>query len=209
LFLRNGCIGVIDVPGCWELQGYGRPQYLNITYPFPIDPPFVPDANPTGVYHRRFSLPASWHDTQIVVTFLGVSSAFDVFCNDHYVGGAKASHLTSEFNLTPYLDSIGENRLMVVVYQWSDGAYLEDQDMWRLHGIFREVYLTARPRRHILDAIIDVDYDHLHSVGTLNARFITNDDRPLPLRVMLCDQAGKNNLQHVCRIPQPAFKGDT
>ncbi|MFA7407334.1 MAG: glycoside hydrolase family 2 TIM barrel-domain containing protein [Anaerolineaceae bacterium] len=206
LFLRNVRIGVINVPGCWELQGYGRPQYLNITYPFPVDPPFVPDANPTGVYHRLFSLPASWHGSQIVLTFLGVSSAFNVFCNDHYVGGAKASHLTSEFNLTPYLDSTGENRLTVVVYQWSDGAYLEDQDMWRMHGIFREVYLTARPRRHILDAIIDVDYDHLHSTGTLKTHFVTNDDHPLPLRVILCDQAGKTVFSMYAESHNPILK---
>ncbi|MFU8827649.1 MAG: sugar-binding domain-containing protein, partial [Brevefilum sp.] len=135
----------ITVPGCWDLQGFGRPQYVNITYPFPVDPPYIPDANPVGIYQRNFTIPKQWQDQAIILTFLGVSSAFDLYLNGQYVGGAKGSHLTSEFLLNPYLLEGRQNTLTVVVYQWSDGAYLEDQDMWRLHGIFRDVYLTARP----------------------------------------------------------------
>jgi beta-galactosidase/beta-glucuronidase len=191
LFHPGAKLDYIDVPGCWELQGYGRPQYLNITYPFPVDPPHIPDANPVGVYRRVFSIPKTWQDQKVILTFLGVSSAFDLFLNDHYVGGAKGSHLTSEFLLNPYLNKDSKNTLTVVVYQWSDGAYLEDQDMWRLHGIFREVYLTVRPQRYMKDVTVDADFDPAQSTGTLKIRFTTNDEQNLPLRVKLNDQEGK------------------
>lgn len=180
----------IDVPGCWELQGFGRPQYVNITYPFPVDPPHIPDANPTGVYQRKISVPKNWQDQAIILTFLGVSSAFDLYLNGQYVGGAKGSHLTSEFFLNPYLQEGRQNTLTVVVYQWSDGAYLEDQDMWRLHGIFRDVYLTARPVQHLNDVRIDADYDPDQSTGLLKVAYQTNAGENLPLNVTLKDGQG-------------------
>ena len=180
----------ISVPGCWELQGYGRPQYLNIAYPFPVDPPYIPNINPTGVYQRLFSVPEAWGDKTINLTFLGVSSAFDLYINGHYVGGAKGSHLTSEFSLNPYLHFERPNVLTVVVYQWSDGAYLEDQDMWRLHGIFRDVYLTGRPEKHLVDVKIDVDYNSACCTGALKLRFRSQYEDVLPLNIKLLDHQG-------------------
>ncbi len=91
----------LEVTGCWELQGYDRPQYVNITYPFPVDPPHIPGNNPTGAYQRVFTLPQAWQGKAVNLAFLGVSSAFDVYLNGAYVGGAKGSHLTHEFHLNP------------------------------------------------------------------------------------------------------------
>jgi beta-galactosidase/beta-glucuronidase len=184
----------VDVPGCWELQGYDRPQYVNITYPFPVDPPFVPDNNPAGVYHRQFALPEAWRDKAIILTFLGVSSAYDIYLNGHYVGGAKGSHLTSEFHINPYLVKGSSNTLVVLVYKWSDGAYLEDQDMWRMHGIFRDVYLTARPAIHVQDVQISTDFDHDDATGHLQVVFNTSDGSDLPLRITLADTTGEQIL---------------
>lgn len=180
----------IEVPSCWELQGFDRPQYLNMTYPFPLDPPLIPDENSTGVYQRQFSIPENWHEQSVILTFLGVSSAYDVYLNGNYLGGAKGSHLTSEFLLDPYLLTESLNTLVVIVYKWSDGAYLEDQDMWRLHGIFRDVYLTARPPAHVQDVKIEADFDPPSSTGKLQVSFRTIDGHALPLKISLLDPAG-------------------
>lgn len=180
----------IQVPGCWECQGFDRPQYLNFIYPFPVDPPRIPAKNPTGVYQRQFQLPETWQNQEIIITFLGVSSAHEVYLNGDFVGAAKGSHLTSEYRLTPFIADDGENTLTVVVYKWCDGAYLEDQDMWRLHGIFRDVYLTARPISHLHDVEIQVDYDpHAHT-GGLEIALTSNDQTHLPIRIRLSDPAG-------------------
>jgi beta-galactosidase/beta-glucuronidase len=183
---------LIDVPSCWELADFDRPQYVNVIYPFPVDPPFIPNDNPTGVYQRQFLVPEAWQDKAIILTFLGVSSAYEVYLNGFYIGGAKGSHLTSEFDLNPYILVEEPNILTVVVYKWCDGAYLEDQDMWRLHGIFRDVYLTARPVRHLQDIRIDTDFLADASVGDLLVTFTTNDHGDLPLKTTLVDPAGNH-----------------
>ncbi len=140
----------VTVPGNWQRQGYGRPQYTNIAYPYPVDPPFVPDDNPVGVYQKTWTLPETWKGRQVFLHFEGVDSAFTVWLNGRDIGYSQGSHLPSEFNLTAALRP-GENRLTVQVYQWSDGSYLEDQDQWRLSGIFRDVSLIARPPVSIRD----------------------------------------------------------
>jgi beta-galactosidase/beta-glucuronidase len=180
----------ITVPGCWEMAGFDKPQYVNVTYPFPVDPPFVPDKNPTGVYQRTFSIPKAWIGQNIHLTFLGVSSAFEVFCNRTFVGAAKGSHLTSEFDLTPNIENQQENTLTVVVYKWNDGAYLEDQDMWRLHGIFRDVYLTVRPGIHLQDVRITADFDPGTNQGDLAIAFMTNTSEELDLSIQLYSPSG-------------------
>ena len=149
---------VIPVPSCWQMHGYGRPHYTNVRYPFPVDPPYVPQDNPVGSYRREFELPADWEGRQIFLVFEGVSSAFYVWVNGHMVGYSQGAHLPSEFNLTPYVHQ-GNNLLAVQVYQWSDGSYLEDQDMWRLSGIFRDVYLIATPNLHLRDVGIRTHLD--------------------------------------------------
>ena len=149
----------IPVPSNWQLHGYGRPQYLNVAYPFPVDPPRVPNDNPVGCYRRAFSLPAGWDGRQIFLHFAGVVSAFYVWVNGQAAGYSQGSHLPSEFNITPYLHHDSENTLAVQVFQWSDGSYLEAQDMWRLSGIFRDVALFATPALHLRDFHVSTELD--------------------------------------------------
>ncbi|MCY0879672.1 MAG: DUF4981 domain-containing protein [Firmicutes bacterium] len=143
----------IRVPGHWQLQGYGHPHYTNVVYPFPVDPPHVPDENPTGCYRRTFTVPAGWLQYRLYLRFDGVDSAFRVWVNGSDVGYSQGSRLPSEFEITPYIRE-GANLLAVEVFQWSVGSYLEDQDMWWLSGIFRDVSLLLRPRAHIRDLAI-------------------------------------------------------
>ncbi|MBX7557942.1 beta-galactosidase, partial [Streptomyces sp. tea 10] len=146
----------IAVPGHWVLQGdggYGRPIYTNVNYPFPIDPPFVPDENPTGDYRRTFTLPddGAWSGAERILLRLdGVESAYRLWVNGTEVGVGKGSRLVHEFDITAHLQP-GENQLAVRVHQWSDASYLEDQDQWWLPGIFRDVMLLARPAGGIDD----------------------------------------------------------
>jgi beta-galactosidase/beta-glucuronidase len=177
----------LNVPGCWEMAGFDKPQYLNVMYPFPVDPPHVPSQNPTGLYHRTFLMPDGVDGKQVVLSFLGVSSAFEVYLNGEFVGACKGSHMTSEFLVNPFLNPDGENHLSVVVYKWCDGAYLEDQDMWRLHGIFRDVYLSIRPKDFLLDVQVFSDYRCETSQGDLTVSFKTFEGEALPLRVTLFD----------------------
>jgi beta-galactosidase/beta-glucuronidase len=134
----------LPVPSNWQMHGYGRPLYTNVAYPFPVDPPNVPYENPVGLYRRHFQVPEGWKDQQIFLLFEGVDSAFYVWVNGQMVGYSQGAHLPAEFDITPYLHG-GQNLLAVQVFQYSDGSYLEDQDMWRLSGIFRDVYMMARP----------------------------------------------------------------
>ncbi|GBF78475.1 glycoside hydrolase family 2 [Paenibacillus sp. 598K] len=141
----------LPVPSNWQLQAYGRPQYSSCPYPFPVDPPHVPQDNPTGCYRRRFRVDEQWAGRSVRLVFEGVDSAFHVWVNGRFVGYSQGSHLTSEFDITAYLTT-GDNLLAVKVYQWSDGSYLESQDKWRLSGIFRDVYLMALSPVAIVDA---------------------------------------------------------
>ena len=137
--------GEIPVPSNWQMQGYDVPIYTNVTYPIPVEPPRVPKDNPTGCYSLTFSVQDAWltsGSTRIVLE--GVNSAFYLWCNGIWIGYAQDSRLPSEFDLTSALRS-GENRLAVMVLRWSDGSYLEDQDMWRMSGIFRDVSLLHKP----------------------------------------------------------------
>jgi beta-galactosidase len=146
---------LLPVPAHWVLHGdgrYGRPIYTNVQFPFPIEPPFVPDENPTGDYRRRFDLPAGWPgDARIVLRFDGVESLYRVWLNGTEVGSASGSRLAHEFDVTDVVHA-GSNLLSVRVHQWSPASYLEDQDQWWLPGIFRDVTLTARP----VDGLEDV-----------------------------------------------------
>lgn len=163
------CSGVfrpLPVPSNWQMHGYGIPHYTNVNYPYPVDPPFVPTANPVGLYRRTFEVPADWKERQTFLVFEGVNSAFYVYLNGKRVGFSKGAHLPAEFNLTEYLQE-GENLLAVEVYQWSDGAYLEDQDMWRLNGIFRDVYLVSTPATHVRDVFVKTRFAKNYAAATL------------------------------------------
>ena len=145
------CASPIAVPGNWQLQGYDRPIYTNVKYPFPVDPPRVPEENPTGCYSLDFEVPEQWlQGGRTRVIFDGVNSAFYLVCNGNRVGYSQDSRLSAEFDLTDFLQP-GSNRLAVMVIRWSDGSYLEDQDMWWLSGIYRAVRLLHKPDQHIAD----------------------------------------------------------
>lgn len=156
----------VEVPGHWQLQGHGSPAYTNVKYPFPVDPPQVPDANPTGEYRRGFDLPDGWPAGEAVLRFLGVDSAFTVWLNGTELGWSTGSRLTTEFAVGHLLRPTG-NVLAVRVHQWSSSSYLEDQDMWWLSGIFRDVDLVARPDGGVDDVFVHADYDAASGLGTL------------------------------------------
>jgi beta-galactosidase len=160
--LNDGGWGVLPVPSHWQLHGYGSPAYTNVDFPFPIDPPYVPDENPVGEYRREFDLPESWAAGAAVLRFEGVDSFFQVWLNGHELGHAKGSRLPAEFDCRAALRP-GRNVLAVRVHQWSSGSYLEDQDMWWLSGIFRSVSLLGGGT----DYFVHAGYDHTTGTGTL------------------------------------------
>ena len=152
----------IKVPGNWEMQGYGDPMFRNIQQPFECNPPFVPkDYNPVGLYRKDFILPANWKGKEVFLRVEAASSVSFVWVNGHEVGYNAGAFEPSEYKLTKYLKP-GKNTISIQVFKYSAGTYLEDQDMWRLSGIFREVYLVATPTVHIQDfsVITDLDADY-------------------------------------------------
>jgi len=156
------------VPGHWQLNGFGLPAYTNFQYPFPVDPPRVPDANPTGDYRTTFERPADWTGGRTLLRFDGVDSWFELWLNGERVGDSSGSRLTIEFDLTPHLRA-GSNLLAVRVHQWSFASYVEDQDQWWLSGIFRSVALLHRPAGGIDDVFLHADYDAATGTATLRA----------------------------------------
>ncbi|MHC4266176.1 MAG: beta-galactosidase, LacZ type [Planctomycetota bacterium] len=159
----------IEVPSNWQLKGYGVPIYTNVTYPFKFNPPTVINENPpeftsaklnnpVGSYRREFVIPNGWNNRQVYIHFDGVKSAFYLWINGDKVGYSQGSMTPAEFNITKFLRE-GKNVLAVEVYRWSDGSYLEDQDMWRLSGIYRDVYLFSVPDVHIFDFFVQTDLD--------------------------------------------------
>ncbi|MEA5257834.1 glycoside hydrolase family 2 TIM barrel-domain containing protein [Arcicella aquatica] len=172
-FYKSRVMGwkTIPVPSNWEMQGYDKPIYKSAVYPFrPVNPPFVPkDYNGVGCYQRTFSIPANWKESNVTLHFGGVSSAYKVWLNGKFVGYAEDSFLSSEFNITPYLQE-GENVLSVWVIRWSDGSFLEDQDQWRLSGIHREVYLHAEPKIRIADFFYQTKLDKDYKDALLSIR---------------------------------------
>lgn len=171
----------IPVPSHWVLEGdgaYGRPIYTNVQFPFAIDPPHVPDENPTGDYRRRFTLPADWSAAErILLRFDGVESLYKVWLNGIEIGIATGSRLATEFDVTDAVRP-GENVVAVRVHQWSPASYLEDQDQWWLPGIFRSVTLVARPAGGIDDVWLRACYRN--GAGTLDAE-LTADPSAFPI----------------------------
>ncbi|MFF7649119.1 glycoside hydrolase family 2 TIM barrel-domain containing protein [Streptomyces sp. NPDC007983] len=159
----------LPVPSHWALRGHGAPQYTNIRFPFPVDPPRVPTENPTGDHRLVFDLPDDWpgpDDGRTLLRFDGVESCYRVRLNGQELGTAKGSRLPHEFDAGPHLLRRG-NVLSVRVHQWSSGSYVEDQDMWWLAGIFRGVTLLHRPEGAVRDVFVHAGYDHRTGHGTL------------------------------------------
>ncbi len=146
--------GKIDVPSCWQTRGFENPNYTNINYPYPCDPPFVPNDNPCGVYNREFIIEKLWGKLYFVLE--GVSSCAFVYLNGEYVGFTQGSHLQAEFDITPFAKQ-GVNELTVKVLKWCCGSYVEDQDFFRMNGIFRDCYILQRPENHLTDIVVTAD----------------------------------------------------
>ncbi|MFC1672303.1 sugar-binding domain-containing protein, partial [Planctomycetota bacterium] len=159
----------IEVPSSWQMLGYGRPHYTNVQYPFPPNPPKVPSQNPVGSYRRDFWVPDDWSRRCVFLRFEGVDSAFYVWVNGRKVGYSQGSRIPAEFDITRHVRP-GVNTVAVQVYQWSDATYIEDQDMWWLSGIFRDVYLLARPPLYVSDFRVRTHLDSGYRNAVLDVR---------------------------------------
>ena len=176
----------ITVPSNWQMQGFDKPIYCNVKYPFPVNPPEVPSDNPTGCYRTTFSVTENALQQRNHIVFEGVNSAFHLWCNGEYVGYSQDSRLPAEFNLTSFLKA-GENRLAVMVIRWSDGSYLEDQDMWWLSGIFRDVVLVTKPQHDIQDVFATPKLDACYRDGSLDVRTAINAPASYTVGIQLFD----------------------
>lgn len=157
----------LTVPSHWELNGYGNPHYTNVQYPFPVEPPYIPSENPTGYYRRDFYLNPSQIVDKTYLRFEGVDSSFHIWINGIFVGYSTGSREASEFDITPHINK-GKNSISVKVYKWSATSYLEDQDMWWLSGIFRDVYLYTKTNTHIQDLFVKTLLDDEYKDATLD-----------------------------------------
>ncbi|MDE6712220.1 MAG: DUF4981 domain-containing protein [Lachnospiraceae bacterium] len=160
----------IKVPGVWQNAGYDNHQYTNIRYPFPFDPPYVPQDVPCGAYVYEFEYKKDKKAGKAYLNFEGIDSCFYVWLNGAYVGYSQVSHATSEFDITALIKE-GNNTIAVLVMKWCDGSYLEDQDKFRMSGIFRDVYILNRPERAIADYRITTDVKHNKAVAKLEVVF--------------------------------------
>lgn len=177
----------IPVPGVWQMYGYDYHQYTNVRYPFPFDPPYVPQNNPCGTYIYEFAYVKDEKAPKAYLNFEGVDSCFYVWINGEYVGYSQVSHSTSEFDVTPYITE-GTNTLAVLVLKWCDGSYLEDQDKFRMSGIFRDVYLLKRPVQAVRDYFVHTELLEERAQVTIDFRYFEDAAQTV---VTLCDANGK------------------
>lgn len=210
----------IAVPSNWEMLGYGTPIYTNITYPFKNNPPFIEpvngwtvekEPNPVGSYKRQFTIPADWDGKNIFLHFDGVYSAMYVWVNGQQVGYSQGANNGAEFDITKYVKT-GNNDIAVEVYRWSDGSYIEDQDMFRLSGIHRRVYLFATPKFHIQDFKIETKFSNdNYQTASLDIRadFINNGKANADghqLKVTVLDPSGKTVRTDQLKVNGGAYK---
>ena len=210
----------IPVPANWQMIGdvlHGRPKYdvpiyTNITYPFPIDRlPGVPeDDNPIGTYRTTFTVPDDWDGRQVFITFDGVDSAFYLWVNGREVGYSEDSRGPAVFNLTRFLLP-GTNTLAVRVFRWSDGSYLEDQDFWRMSGIYRDVYLWAAPTLHVRDLFVRTELDAAYRDATLRVTAWVRNYGATPangqVTLELVDAAGRAVFPVLVTVPVTVAAG--
>lgn len=183
----------ITVPGNWQLQGYGKMHYSDLWYNFPINPPYVPTENPTGIYKRTFFVEESYRDKKIIIRFCGVDSAYHLWINGKEVGYSKVARNESEFDITDIIRVGEENDVTVRVYQWSDGTYLEDQDMWWESGIFRDVELIGVPKDGINDYKVIADLDDEYKNGIFKVEVFLRTTKEVNVTFELVD-AGENTV---------------
>ena len=194
----------VPVPGVWQNYGYDCHQYTNFRYPFPVDPPYVPQDNPCGTYICSFTYQKEEKAPKAFLEFEGVDSCFYVWLNGEYAGYSQVSHALSEFDVTKLIKE-GENRLAVLVLKWCDGSYLEDQDKFRMSGIFRDVYLMKRPEQCIYDYFIRTEIENEDETGIPKAFVSIRTeylDEVIPVKASVYDGEGKPVTEFV-------YKGDT
>jgi beta-galactosidase len=200
----DGAWSSIPVPSNWTLEGWDKPHYTNVQMPFPGPPPRVPDANPTGLYRRRFELPEGWAERRVVVHFGAAESVLYAFCNGALLGMSKDSRLPAEFDLTPHLRR-GENVLAAMVVRWSDATYLEDQDHWFMAGLHRSVYLYSTEPVHLADVRVDGALEDDLRTGRLDVEvevgFSQRAERGFRVEVELRDPKGR-------RVLHPPLSGE-
>lgn len=185
----------ITVPGNWQLQGYGKMHYSDLWYNFPINPPYVPTENPTGIYKRTFYVENSFAGKQIIIRFCGVDSAYHLWINGQEVGYSKGARNEAEFDITDLVRVGEENDITVRVYQWSDGTYLEDQDMWWESGIFRDVELIGVPKNGINDYKVEADLNDTYTDGLLSVNASLRSEEPVQITFELLDAQGVSVLK--------------
>ena len=175
----------IQVPSVWQMAGYDTHQYTNIRYPFPFDPPYVPQDIPCGAYAYTFVYHKDENAPKAFLNFEGVDSCFYIWINGSYVGYSQVSHMTSEFDITDLLED-GENSIAVLVMKWCDGSYLEDQDKFRMSGIFRDVYILKRPKQAISDYHIKTRIEDMLAKVEIEMKFYA----PLNVKISIEDKNG-------------------
>ena len=175
----------IQVPSVWQMAGYDTHQYINIRYPFPFDPPYVPQDIPCGAYAHTFDYHKDENAPKAFLNFEGVDSCFYVWVNGSYVGYSQVSHMTSEFDITDLLQD-GKNTIAVLVMKWCDGSYLEDQDKFRMSGIFRDVYILKRPEQAISDYHIKTKIEDMLAKIELDVKFYS----PANVKISIEDKNG-------------------
>lgn len=191
----------IQVPGNWEVQGFGTPIYVNATYEFTSpghapywdrpNPPFVPEEfNPTGTYHREFSIPQEWQGEDIILNFEGIKGVAYIYLNGEFVGMTKDSKLPARFDITQCV-KFGINKLAVQIHRWSDASYLECQDFWRLSGFERDVYVSARPKAHIVDFFVRPSLDENYENGVFALDITTKAENGYSATYQVIDNNGK------------------
>jgi beta-galactosidase len=191
----------IKVPTDWQMEGYGDPIYVNVKYPFKVDLPNIPDQyNPVGSYKRNFTISKKWNGREIILHLGAVNSAFYVWVNGEKVGYSQDSKTPAEFNITQYLKK-GDNSIALEVYRWSDGSYLESQDMWRLSGIERDVFLYAKPKIHVEDVFVKAGLDKRYKNGVLdialNVKNASTEASEIKVRITLLD---RNTGEKTCQL---------
>ncbi len=188
----------IPVPGVWQQFGYDNHQYTNFRYPFPVDPPYVPYENPCGAYIHKFNYKKDENAPKAFLEFEGVDSCFYVWLNGEYVGYSQVSHALSEFDVTSVIKE-GENVLAVLVLKWCDGSYLEDQDKFRMSGIFRDVYLLKRPEQGIYDYFIHTKIEKEFAKISIETTYM---DQTVPVKATVYDEEGTI-------VQEFVYEGDT
>jgi len=178
----------IIVPSNWKMNGYEKPNYTNVNYPYPCDPPYVPNENPAGIYIKNIVI-YPVEGKKYYINFEGVNSCFFLWVNGKYTGYSQVSHMTSEFDITQSVKH-GINTVAVMVLKWCDGSYLEDQDMWRLSGIFRDVYILEMDQVHISDIFVKTQFDNGFDRAIVSCELETAGSEALGLKAVLKDPHG-------------------